>query len=125
MDDLKFPELEETSDLELLRTRKDLVELKAKLAQYEAILSENDLLEDAPKLISDTEIICTRELARYNELSQKGAGLTLEDVKIVDLLTKNLLLAQGKAPVVVEKKTKKEDKQDLATLLKIAETKGG
>ncbi len=120
-----FPELEETSDLELLRTRKELLELKTKLAQYEAILAENDLLEDAPKIVSDAELICTRELARYNELSQKGAGLTLEDVKIVDLLNKNLLLAQGKAPVVIEKKTKKEDKQDLATLLKIAETKGG
>lgn len=121
MDKESFPELEHSDDLALLKARKEIIELKAVLQQYEGILRENDLLEEAPKTVSDAEGICIRELARYNELSQKGAGLTLEDVKIVDLLVKNLLLAQGKRPVEVEKKTKKEEKADVATLLKLAE----
>lgn len=121
----KFPELEETSDLALLKARKEIVELKVKLQQYEDILKENDLLEEAPKTVSDMEAMAVRELGRFNELSQKGAGLTLEDIKVIDLLHKNLLLARGKAPVEVEKKTKKEEKADIATLLKLAARKDG
>lgn len=123
MDKSNFPELAETSDLELLRTRKELIELKAKLQQYEDILRDNDLLEHAPKLVSDMESIAIRELQRYNELSQKNVGLELEDHKIIDLLHKNLLLARGKAVAPEAKKTKKEQNEDVAVLLKLAEVR--
>lgn len=129
MDKKDFPELfdesqqQETSDLELLRTRKEVVELKAKLQKYEQILKDNDLMDGVEPVVSDVEQICVREIQRYNELSQKGAGLTLEDNKILDLLHKNLLLARGKAVAPEAKKTKKEEQKDVATLLKLAEGK--
>lgn len=117
MDKDKFPELD---SLELSSLRKKLLELKSKIDKYESVLKENDLLDSVPTA-SDAELICVRELQRYNELSAKNIPLSMEDVKIIDLLNKNLLLCKGKVPVVVEKKTKKEEKQDVATLLKIAE----
>lgn len=124
MDKLDFPELGETSDLELLRTRKELLELKSKVANYEEILKENDLLDAVPTT-SDMELISVRELSRFNELSAKNIPLTLEDIKVIDILHKNLLLARGKAVAPEAKKTKKEEKADVATLLKLAEKSNG
>ena len=126
MDKLDFPEIEHTSDLELLRVRKELIEAKAKLVKYEEILKENDLMDEelaATSQVSDMELICCREIERYNELSAKNSGLQLEDYKILDLLHKNLLLARGKAVAPEAKKTKAEEKKDVATLLKLAEKK--
>lgn len=121
MEKINFPELEQSSDLELLRTRKELAEMKVKVARYEEILRENELLDSVP-VTSDTESLCVRELQRYNELSAKKVPLSLEDIKVIDLLHKNLLMARGKA-VPVEKKTKKEEKVDIGKLLKLAEIK--
>jgi hypothetical protein len=118
----KFPDLEETSDLELLRTRKELAELKSKLEHYEQILRENDLLDSTPT-VTLAEKICVSQLEKYNEACLKGSLLTLEETKIVDLLVKNLLLARGKqVPVEKDTKKKKEDKVDIATLLKLAKS---
>lgn len=116
-----FPEI---ADIEVLELRKKVKELQAKLHDYERILHENGLLEKVSQL-SDTEIMCTRELQRFNELSAKGGGLTIEDAKIVDILHKNLLMARGK-PVEEDKKKKgknKDDKHDVAKLLQIVEAK--
>lgn len=67
MDKKDFPELfdesqqQETSDLELLRTRKEVVELKAKLQKYEQILKDNDLMDGVEPVVSDVEQICVRK----------------------------------------------------------------
>lgn len=106
---MEFPELKD----------KELEELKAKVAQYEAILRQHDLL-DTPVTISIAEQICLSQLEKYNEACKKGGVLTLEEVKIVDFMVKNLLLARGKTPPVEDKKKKKEDKVDLGKLLSIA-----
>lgn len=120
MDKKDFPDLEQTTDLELLRTRKELTELKAKLERYESILKDNDLLDSAPT-VSDAELICTSQLAKYQKVTANGGVLSLEEVKIVDLLVKNLLLARGKTvPVEKEKKGKKDKQEDVAALLKLA-----
>lgn len=124
MDKDNFPELQETTDLELLRTRKELLELKAKVAKYEEILKENDLLDAVPT-ISDTEALCVKQLAKYREVVDKGIPLSMEDTKIIDLLHKNLLLARGKSVPAEDgrKKKKKEDTVDVAKLLQIAGSK--
>lgn len=121
MDKESFPELEQSSDLELLRTRKELAELKAKVENYEQILKENDLLDAVPT-ISDAEQICVSQLQKYNDACKKGGLLTLEETKIVDLLVKNLMLARGKAVPVEQKdkKSKKVESPDLGKLLAIA-----
>lgn len=122
MDKSNFPELEQTSDLELLRARKELLELKAKVDKYEQILKENDLLDSVPTQ-SDVEVLCRREIARLNELSAKNIPLSLEDVKIFDVYVKNLFLSQGKV-VPVEKSEKKgkgvPKPDEVAKLLQLA-----
>lgn len=124
MDTKDFPELQESSDLELLRTRKELLELKAKAERYEQILKENDLLDSVPTT-SDTEILCVKQLAKYREVVDKGIPLTMEDTKIIDLLHKNLLLARGKSVPAEDGRTKKkkEEKVDVAKLLQLAGSK--
>ena len=111
----------EFPDLELERLKKELSEYKAKVEKYAAILKENDLLDEVPA-VSVIEDICLSQLEKYNNACQKGAVLTLEEVKIVDFLCKNLMLARGKTPPA-EKKGKKgvHDKLDIGKLLRIAE----
>ena len=122
MDKETFPEIAPETDLELLRTRKELAELKAKVERYELILKENDLLDSVPTT-SDAELICTSQLAKYQRTTAAGGVLTLEDMKIVDLLVKNLLLARGKTVPAEDgrkKKNKKEEQKDYAKLLQLA-----
>ena len=122
MDKLEFPELAESEDLALLRARKEITELKAKLAVYEDILKENDLLDSAPA-VSDEQRICLDQISKMKEISDKGP-LMIEDIKALEILVKTLTLARGKAmPEIKEKKGKKDSTTDVATLLKIAEVK--
>jgi hypothetical protein len=108
-------------DLELDRLRKALVECKSQIEKYESILRDNDLLDSIPT-VSDAEFVCRNQIAKYRLAVEKGAVLELNEVKVLDLLVKNLLLAQGKASPVVEKKVSNE-KPDVAKLLKLASTK--
>lgn len=108
-------------DLEIVELRKKVRELEQKLAQAQAVLRENDLL-DAKVSLNEVEEMCIRELKRYNELSKKGGGLTLEDNKNIDILHKNLLLSRGKSTDQGESKAgkkKKESKPDIGELLSI------
>ena len=107
----------EIDDLEVLALRKKVSELELQLGQYERILKDNDLL-DSPPRITDAELICVSEIAKLKILSDKGM-FGADEAKILDTLVKNLLLVQGKAPIE-EKKKKKQDKPDIAKLLKIA-----
>jgi hypothetical protein len=108
----KYPEVE----LELLQKR--VKELEIENIKYKTILEDNDLLEDVVH-VTDAEAICIREIKILRELSEKGAGLTLEDVKLLDLLHKNLLLAQGKEIPKDDKKKNKSGPKEVADLLKI------
>jgi hypothetical protein len=119
MSDEKFPELE---DLEVLRLRKELLELKAKLSQYEKMLKDNGLLEKL-STISDEEKVLTSQIAKMRELDDKGIPFGIEECKQLEILVKTLQIARGKAPVVEEKK-KKGEKPDIAKLLNLAVMKG-
>ena len=115
---MDFPEIE---DLEILKLRKELMELKAKLTEYESILNENGLLG---KVTTETDEIriCRQQIAKLAEISDKGIPMQLEDIKVLEILVKTLQIAKGKAPVETkEKPKKKEDKPDVAKLLKIAQ----
>ena len=116
MSDIKnYPEVE----LELLRKRLKEVELQN--IKYKTILEDNDLL-DGVSTVSDAEAICIKEIGLLRELSEKGAGLSLEDLKLFDILHKNLLLASGKE-VPKEDKNKKSGPKEVADLLKIVQDK--
>lgn len=109
-------------DLELEKLKKELSEAKAKLEKYEAILKDNDLLDSVPA-VGDSEVIIRNQIAKIRNAVEKGAVLELNEVKILDLLVKNLLLIQGKAVPVEEKKPKTPEKIDPAKLLSIASKK--
>lgn len=113
---MDFPDLK---DDELLQLKNKIYELESKIKKYEEILEENDLL-DQPKTLSNEELICIAEIDKLKKISDKGA-LMLEDVKVLDLLVKNLLAIRGKSAPVEEKK-KKSGPTPVADLLKIIET---
>lgn len=114
MDYSQFP------DLEIVELRKRVRELEQKLAEAQAILRENDLL-DVKANISDEEAIITKQISKFRELSDKNIPFQNDDFKNLDILVKALLAIRGKsiAPVA-EKKKKKEEKPDVAKLLAIA-----
>lgn len=120
MDDkLKFPEISgQLDDLENIKLRKEILELKTRLQSYERLLKDNGLLGKLTS-ISDEESILVNQIAKLKEVDDKGIPFLLEDVKVLEILVKTLQIARGKAPVVIEK-PKKQEKVDVATLLKLA-----
>lgn len=115
----KNPPYAEFPDLEVVSLRKQVKELEAKLAQAQAVLREHDLL-DAKSHISDEELVCVAQIAKYKELSDKNVPLELEDVKQFEILVKCLLSIRNKSAPVEIKKKQKEDKPDIKKLLAIA-----
>lgn len=113
-----FPEID---NLEISKLRKKVAELEIELAKAQEVLKDNDLLEEVAK-ISDTEAICTNEIAKLRIASDRGI-LTLEDVKILDLLVKNLLAIKGKAPEEVKKKKGKSSVAELLSIVDAAKNK--
>lgn len=111
-----YPELD---SLEIERLKKKVAELEIELSKARSVLVDNDLMDEV-STISDTEALCTNEIRKLKLASDNGI-LTLEDVKILDLLHKNLLLAQGRP--VEEKKDKKKGAKSVAELLSIVDTK--
>ena len=111
-----YPELD---SLEIERLKKKVAELEMELAKARTVIKDNDL-EDQVSEVSDAEAICISEIKKLRIASDNGI-LTLEDIKILDLLHKNLLLAQGKP--VEEKKDKKKGAKSVAELLSIVERK--
>ena len=107
-----FPEIDR---LEISKLKKRVAELEIELTKAQEVLKDNDLLDEVLK-VSDTEAICTNEIAKLKIASDNGI-LTLEDVKILDLLVKNLLAIKGKTPI--EDKGKKKGPQSVAELLSI------
>ena len=107
-----FPEIDR---LEISKLKKRVAELEIELTKAQEVLKDNDLLDEVLK-VSDTEAICTNEIAKLKIASDNGI-LTLEDVKILDLLVKNLLAIKGKTPI--EDNGKKKGPQSVAELLSI------
>lgn len=122
MSDIKYDaDLEKAiPDLEVLRLRQEVAQLKNQLEAAKKILEENGLEDVSPKLVSDEEIICLKQIELLRVLSDKGLPFTQEEVKNLETLVKTLQMARGKAPIVEEKKKKKETKPDIAKLLSIA-----
>ena len=116
MDKQDFPEIDQ---LELERVKRELAEAKSRIEKYEQILQEHDLLEVVPS-VSDSEIICINQIEKYRKACQDGAVLTLEEVKIVEIMIRSLILVRGKSIPEDKKKGKKEEKIDVAKLLQIA-----
>lgn len=111
-----YPELD---SLEIERLKKKIAELEIELAKARAVLKDNDL-ETEVSNISDAEAICSNEIRKLKIASDNGI-LTLEDIKALDLLHKNLLLARGRP--VEEKKDKKKGAKSVAELLSIVDKK--
>lgn len=110
----------EVASAEIEKLKKKVAELEIELAKARAVIKDNDL-EDEVTEISDAEAICISEIKKLKIASDNGI-LTLEDVKVLDLLHKNLLLARGKP--VEEKKDKKRGAKSVAELLSIVGKQG-
>ena len=109
----------EVASAEVERLKKKVAELEIALAKANSILEDNDLAEE-PAKVSDEEVICVSEIHKLRVASDNGI-LTLEDVKVLDLLVKNLLAIRGKP--VEEKKDKKKGVKTVAELLSIVSEK--
>ena len=111
-----------SSSMEPEEYENKIKELKSKLKSLEleniklrSILKENDL-DDSDINMSDEEAICFNEIKKLKDISD-AAGLTLEDVKILDILHKNLLMARGRST----KEVKPKGSKTTAELLSIVE----
>lgn len=123
MSDKDFQSYPELQALEITKLRRKILDLEVEVRKYRDILQENDLLDEVDdSSISNEEAICLEQIKMLKELSDK-APLSLEDVKILDLLVKNLLAIRGKAPAEDSGKKKKKQTTTVADLLKIVETK--
>lgn len=111
-----YPELD---SLEIERLKKKVAELELELSKARSVLKDNDLEEEISN-VSEAEAICINEIHKLKVASDAGI-LTLEDIKALDLLHKNLLLARGKP--VEEKKDKKKGAKSVAELLSIVDKK--
>lgn len=107
-------------DLEILELRKRVRELESQLAQAQAVLRENDLLDEKVS-ISAEEQVCIAQIAKFKELTDNKIPFQPDDVKMFETFVKTLLSIRGKpVPTSTTKKKKKEDKPDVAKLLAIA-----
>jgi hypothetical protein len=111
-----YPELD---SLEIERLKKKVAELELELSKARSVLKDNDLEEEISN-VSEAEAICINEIHKLKVASDAGI-LTLEDIKALDLLHKNLLLARGKP--AEEKKDKKKGAKSVAELLSIVDKK--
>lgn len=75
-----------------------------------------------PTKLDDEELICIMQIQRLKDLAQKRE-LTLDEVKKLDLLHKNLKLARGENTVVVGKNKKDIKDVSEAKLIEIAAVK--
>lgn len=111
-----YPELD---NVEIEKLKKKVLDLEIQLAKAHSIIKDNGLEEEVPS-ISDEEVICINEIKKLKVASDKGI-LSFEDVKILDLLVKNLLAIRGNVPQ--EKKSKKKGVKTVAELLSIVDGK--
>lgn len=97
--------------------KKELDKVNRELATCKKLLSkyEIDELEDE---MSDAEYICVEEIKKLKRLSETQ-GLSEVEVKMFDILNKNLRIIQGN---VQEKLPTKQKEVDIKELLKIVKS---
>jgi hypothetical protein len=118
-DELSVEKLEKAFESDILKKR--LTELEKENAILKKYLEANGLLEEIKNLsISDEEFICVNELKKLKVLSDKGM-LTLDDIKGLDILHKNLRAIRGLT--IDNFKSKGKKKADPKELLKIVENR--
>lgn len=127
MSDTKYlPDLQkEIPDLEIVKLRKEVAELKKKIGTLQDILKENGIEEvEGSSHISDEELVCQQQIAKFKELSDKGIPFAAEDTKNFEVFVKTLLAIRGKTIGTDEKKSKKKkEEHKLADLIAIAKQK--
>ncbi len=99
----------------------DLTE-KVKILEKENLemkltLEENGI-SDIKISLSETEYICLNQLRRFKDMSEKTL-LTKDDVAMIDILHKNLLISRN----IPQIKKSKEKRKTVDELLKIVEGK--
>ncbi len=93
-----------------------IILLKTEIEQLKR-LSSPTIIEPAQK-VSDEEIICVTQIEKLKDIADKRS-LTLEEVKMLDLLNKNLILIRKIEPQEPElKKPRDVPSADLIKLVK-------
>lgn len=127
MSDIKYDaDLEkEIPDLEVLRLRQEVLQLRNQLEEAQKILEENGLQEVGPRFVEPSEVVCVTQIDLLKQISDKKIPFTNEDIKNLEILVKTLLAIRGKSLVAVDdgKKKKKNESPDIAKLLSIAGAK--
>lgn len=108
------------SDVEIVlrieALKKEIDDLKKENMRLHKTLEEYGIEEQSP--ISDIEFICVNEIKKLKAVSQLEE-LTMDHVKNLDTLAKNLRMARGEFN---KKEPIKGAKQSVAELLKIVES---
>lgn len=104
-------------DFEIKALKDEIRKLKNMVTKYQVLLKEVDENAD-PSMVSDEEAICIQEIAALKKLSDKG-GLTLDDIKALDILHKNLKLARGESTRLKQgSRSKKATDEELEEIAK-------
>lgn len=106
---------------QVLDLKKDLQEKDNKIKHLEQIIQALNIPTYSPVLpeITDEEMIALKQLERLKEAAQIRP-LSLEEVRIYDLLVKNKRLAQGSATDIMDTVKLPQDRKEL---IKIAAKK--
>ena len=102
------------NDLQVKLLEKELYDLKHEIIKLRLVLKNNGL-DGEEKTISDEEAICVKQIERIKELSSERL-LVPDEVKMLDILHKNLKLSRGES--AKSKKKANMDKMSSAELLK-------
>ena len=104
-------------DFEIIGLKKRIKELENKLTKYQITLKEID--EDAdPNVISDEESICITQIFKLKVMSEERQ-LSLDEVRQLDILHKNLKLSRGESERFKSKsKAGKKSADELANIIK-------
>jgi len=109
---------------EIKSLRKRIQELEVENTKLKKVLTDNDLADEIANIpeISDEEFICVNEIKKLRTLSETGF-LEEAEVKMLDILHKNLRAIRGMSPM--DKESKKLKKADVKELFKIVEGNKG
>lgn len=110
----KFAELKVYAD----KQAEKIELLEKEIANLKTQLATPNLIEPAKK-VSDEEVICVTQIEKLREIATKRS-LTLEEVKMLDLLNKNLLLIRKVDPD--EPEVKKPVNVAVADLIKLVKS---
>jgi hypothetical protein len=109
--------VEAEKEFEIKALKEEMRKLRNELAKYKILLKDVD--EDASiDGITDAEVICVNELDKLRKSSAERE-LSSDEIKNMDILHKNLKLAQGKSSRISGSgKAKKLSAEELESLAK-------